>query len=325
MKTDNKMNPKERDSDEIDLIEVVLQLWRGKWLIVLFTLLGLVLSGIFIVYSPQKWTSTATLTRPDSAQIASYTFAISVLDGSPAFDVRDIETRLINRFSSTFSALAETLKNQNRPENLTIAPSVKGQPLPLQLSYQADSAKAAQAQLTEYIEQTNERIARELKSGLQENLQQKIIALNSVLVTQEKVAQEQKDLRIAQIKEALKFAEAANIIHPKERQGDNVTQDTLFLLGSEALNAMVERESMRPLVYAEGYFQTRQQLLAIKDIKSDKVSITTYRYILKPTLPVRRDGPKKALALVLGVLLGGMMGCGAVLGRNALREYKARH
>ena len=325
MKTDNKVSLRERDPDEIDIIEVLLQLWRGKWLITLFVLLGLAISGAFVVYSPQKWTSTAIITRPDSAQIASYTFAVSVLNGTPAFDARDIESQLINRFSSAFSALAETLRNQSQPENLTIAPTEKGQPLPLKLSYQGGSAKAAQTQLTEYIEQTNAHIARELESGLQENLQQKVAALNSVLAAQEKVAQERKNLRIDQIKEALKFAQAADIVHPKERQVDNVTQDTLFLLGSEALSAMVERESMRPLAYPEGYFQTRQQLLAIQDLKSDKTSISSYRYVLKPTLPVYRDGPKKALALVLGVLLGGMIGCGTVLARNTVREYKARH
>ena len=317
MQAESKMDLKEQDPNEIDLIDVVLQLWRGKWLIILLVLLGVAFAGLLVVYSPQKWTSTATITRPDSAQIASYTFSVSMLDGTPSFDARDIEARLINRFSSAFLALAETLNNQSQPENLTLIPVEKGQPLPLKLSYQGSSAESAQAQLTEYIQQTNTHIAGELESNLRESLQQKIVALNSLLAAQEKIAQEQKDLRIEQIKEALKFAEAANIVHPQELQSDNVTQDTLFLLGSEALRAMVERESMRPLVYPEGYFQTRKQLLAIKDLKNNKVSINTYRYVLEPTLPVRRDSPK--------TLLGGMIGCGVVLGRNSIREYKARH
>lgn len=45
---------------------------------------------------------------------------------------------------------------------------------------------------------------------------------------------------------------------------------------------------------------------------------------MKPTLPIRRDSPKKAIILVLAVLLGGMIGAGVVLGRNALRGYKAK-
>lgn len=324
MNVENRMVLKERDHDEIDLIELVLQLWRSKWLITFFVLLGLAASTAFITWSAQKWTSTATITRPDSAQIAGYTFAVSVLDGTPAFDAREVETRLINRFAASFSALAETLHNQSRPESLTIAPAEKGQPLPLKLSYQASSAESAQTQLTEYIEQTNARIIGELDANLRESLQQKILALNSLLAAQEKIAQEQKDLRIEQIKEALKFAEAANIVHPQERQGYNATQDTLFLLGSEALKVMVERESMRPLAYPEEYFKIRQQLLAVKDLKSDNTGMSTYRYVLEPTLPVRRDGPKTALVLVLGVLLGGMIGCGVVLARNVVREYQAR-
>ena len=49
-----------------------------------------------------------------------------------------------------------------------------------------------------------------------------------------------------------------------------------------------------------------------------------YRYVMKPTLPIRRDSPKRGLTLVLAVLLGGMIGAGVVLGRNALRNYKPK-
>ncbi len=45
---------------------------------------------------------------------------------------------------------------------------------------------------------------------------------------------------------------------------------------------------------------------------------------MKPTLPIRRDSPKRGLTLVLAVLLGGMIGAGVVLGRNAVRNYKAK-
>jgi chain length determinant protein (polysaccharide antigen chain regulator) len=39
---------------------------------------------------------------------------------------------------------------------------------------------------------------------------------------------------------------------------------------------------------------------------------------------VRRDSPKKVIVLILAVLLGGMIGSGVVLGRNALRNYKPK-
>ncbi|HAY4580439.1 TPA: LPS O-antigen chain length determinant protein WzzB, partial [Escherichia coli] len=53
-------------------------------------------------------------------------------------------------------------------------------------------------------------------------------------------------------------------------------------------------------------------------------TIHVYRYVMKPDLPIRRDSPKKAITLILAVLLGGIIGSGVVLGRNALRNYKPK-
>ncbi len=56
--------------------------------------------------------------------------------------------------------------------------------------------------------------------------------------------------------------------------------------------------------------------------------MTTVRKTLSdpssPDLPIRRDSPKKALVIVLAVLLGGMLGAGIVLGRNLLANYQRR-
>ena len=112
--------------------------------------------------------------------------------------------------------------------------------------------------------------------------------LQDSLKTQEVVAQEQKDLRIRQIQEAIKH------------------------------------EATRPLVFSSNYYQTRQNLLDIESLKVDDLDIHAYRYVMKPTLPIRRDSPKKAITLILAVLLGGMVGAGIVLGRNALRNYNAK-
>ena len=104
-----------------------------------------------------------------------------------------------------------------------------------------------------------------------------------------------------------------------------MTQDTLFLLGSEGLSAMIKNEATRPLVFSGNYYQTKNNLLDIERIKVDPKTIHAYRYVMKPDLPIRRDSPKRAIVLVLAVLLGGMIGSGIVLGRNALREYRNRH
>ncbi len=58
-------------------------------------------------------------------QIAGYNNAMNVIYGQAAPKVPDLQEALIGRFSSAFSALAETLDNQKEPEKLTIEPSRK--------------------------------------------------------------------------------------------------------------------------------------------------------------------------------------------------------
>ena len=312
------------DPEQIDLLDVMLQLWRGKWVIGAFIAAFIVLAGVYITVAKEKWTSSAIIAQPDAAQISTYSNALNILYGGAAPSMLDIQNRAIGRFNSSFSALAQALENQEEPEKLTIEPTVKGQSLPLTVSYQGESAEAAQKQLAQYIQQVDEQTAKELSLDLRDNLKQQITTLNDSLQNQEKVAQEQKDLRIKQITEALKNAEAAKIITPQLQQTQDVTQETMFLLGTVALKSMIDNEASRPLVFSGAYYQTKQNLLDIQNLNVNPDTIHVYRYVMKPNLPIRRDSPKIAITLILAVLLGGIIGSAVVLGRNALRNYKPR-
>ncbi|AWC85734.1 MULTISPECIES: LPS O-antigen chain length determinant protein WzzB [Enterobacter] len=324
--TQNNNNPVTRSNDleQLDFIDLVMQLWRGKLIIGAFVAVFIILAGIYISVVEEKWTSSAIISQPDAAQIATYSNALNILYGGAAPSMLDIQTRVIGRFNSSFSALSQALENQEIPEKLTIEQAVKGQSLPLSVSYTGESAEAAQKQLAQYIQQVDEQTAKELALDLKDNIKQQITTLNDSLENQEKVSQEQKDLRIKQITEALKNAEAAKITSPQIQQTQDVTQETMFLLGSEALKSMIENEASRPLVFSGAYYQTKQNLLDIEKLNVNPDTIHVYRYVMKPDLPVYRDSPKKAITLILAVLLGGIIGSGVVLGRNALRNYKPK-
>ncbi len=293
-------------------------------MIATFVVVFIALAIGYLSVAKEKWTSSAIIAQPDVAQIATYSNALNILYGSAAPSMLDVQTRAIGRFNSSFSALAQALENQEEPEKLTIEPAVKGEALPLSVSYTSTSAEAAQKQLAQYIQQVDEQTAKELAVDLKDNIKEQIKTLNDSLQNQEKVAQEQKDLRIKQIAEALKNAEAAKITTPQIQQTQDVTQETMFLLGSVGLKSMIENEASRPLVFSAAYYQTRQNLLDIQNLNVKPDTIHVYRYVMKPDLPVRRDSPKKAIVLILAVLLGGMIGSGVVLGRNALRNYKPK-
>ncbi|VFS31562.1 regulator of length of O-antigen component of lipopolysaccharide chains [Salmonella enterica subsp. houtenae] len=66
--------------------------------------------------------------------------------------------------------MAEALDNQKEPEKLTIEQSVKGQPLPLTVSYVSTTAEGAQRRLAEYIQQVDEEVAKELEVDLEDNI-----------------------------------------------------------------------------------------------------------------------------------------------------------
>lgn len=320
----NNLSGRSNEPEQIDLIDLMVQLWRGKVTIIICIIVAIALAVGYLAVAKEKWTSTAIITQPDAGQLATYTNAMNILYGQNAPKINDVQSGIVGRFSSAFSALSETLNNQLNPEKLTIDSSVKGQPLPLKVSYSADNAETAQKTLAQYIQQIDEAVSKEINADLEMSIKTRVSDLEHSLEAQEKVAKEQKSLRIAQINQALKIAEQSNIKLPQIQQADQVSQDTMFMLGSEALSSMVNNEATRPLTFSDDYYLTRQNLLAVNSLKIDPDSIHAYRYVMKPTLPVYRDSPKKSITLVLAVLLGGIIGAGVVLGRNALRNYKPK-
>lgn len=312
------------DSNEesIDLIDLLMQLWKGKVTIIAFAVATVILAVIYLFVAKEKWTSEAIITLPDSGQIANYNNSMNVLYGASAPTIIDVQQRFFGRFNSALSALSEQLDNQEKPEKLTIEESVKGQPVPLKVSYVATSAAEAQKALTTYIQQINKRVVTELDDDLQTSINSKVDDLKVDLATKEKIAQERKDKRLEILNQALIVAQQSNIKNTLVQQAETLSEDTLFVLGSDALSATIKNEATRPLPLDESYFNARQTLLAISALKSKPDTTYAFRYVMKPSLPIRRDSPKKGLTLVLGALVGLILGSGVVLGRNALRNYK---
>ncbi len=319
--TKNQLN---KSSDEIDLMDLVVQLWRGKWMVLSFAVIAIIIAIIYIFVAKQKWTSEAIVTYPDSGQIANYNNAMSVLYGqnpANAPTVIDVQQRFFGRFDASLSALSEQLDNQEIPEKLTIVPAVKDQPVPLKISYTAATAGEAQKTLTTYIQQINKRSVTELDNDLQISINSKIEDLKEDLATKVKVAQEKKDKRLEILNQALVVAQQSNIKNTVVQQAETLSEDTLFVLGSDALTSIIKNEATRPLPLDEAYYNARQTLLSISALKSKPDSTYSLRYVMKPNLPIHRDSPKKGVILVLATLIGLILGSGVVLGRNAIRNY----
>ncbi|RJT52645.1 LPS O-antigen chain length determinant protein WzzB [Rahnella variigena] len=329
MNQDSNMmkNHSVKHNEEVDLIDVLMQLWRGKMIIIFAMVLTILLAIGYLYVAKEKWTSDAIVTYPDSGQIANYNNAMSVLysqNSANAPTVIDVQQRFFGRFNAAISALSEQLGNQADPEKLVIAPAVKDQPVPLKISYTAKTAGEAQKTLTTYIQQINKRVVTELDNDLQTSINSKIEDLKEDLATQEKVAQEKKDLRLKMLNQALLVAQQAKIKDTLVQQAETLSEDTLFVLGSDALSATIKNEATRPLPFDASYYQARQTLLAISALKSKPDSTYALRYVMKPDLPIHRDSPKKSLTLIFGALIGIIIGATIVLTRNMARSYSLR-
>ncbi|MGO2498692.1 MAG: LPS O-antigen chain length determinant protein WzzB [Vibrio litoralis] len=115
---------------------------------------------------------------------------------------------------------------------------------------------------------------------------------------------------------ALNIAQAAGVNKPLQNFGDK--EIFAINLGSDALTAKVNALSkIKNLSVIEPRLeQLSSKLEQVDQLEVNKnVKFSAYRYLEQPEREVSRDKPKRALITVLGLLLGGMLGCGLVLVR----------
>lgn len=313
------------DSD-IDLFDIVLQLWRGKVVIISIVIISVLIGVVYINVVKEKWVSTSTVTLPAAGQVANYNAALSIVYADSPQDkpsLTGLQTQMFNRFTASMSALAGALANLEKPLTLTLRP-VKGSDDAVSISFVGQSAKEAQMQLTQYISQINDEVVKDYGDDIKRNLSVKTRELTNTLDTYKQVALNQKEHRLDVIKQALKIADASNVGKLQVNQAEFLSDDTLYLLGSDALKAMVENENSKPLDFSKEYYDAQRALLAVTHLKIEVENLQSFRYISQPDLPLKRVSPKKGLALILAFIIGALLGSFIVIGRNSLISYRNR-
>ncbi|SUO97895.1 LPS O-antigen chain length determinant protein WzzB [Suttonella indologenes] len=80
----------------------------------------------------------------------------------------------------------------------------------------------------------------------------------------------------------------------------------LFMLGKKYLKAQIEALTEKGKIYSTRYYQIDSQVKQLEALleQAKQIKAQTYHYHASPDYPVRRDKPKKAIILVLGMFLG---------------------
>lgn len=344
------------NSHEIDLFSLIEVLWQAKRRILAtvfaFACVGLLLSFLL----PQKWTSQAIVTPAESVQwqgLERTLTALRVLDMEVSVDRGSVFNLFIKKFSSP-SLLEEYLRSspyvmdqlkgaQIDEQDLHRAIVVLSEKMKAvdsnvgkknetslftswTLSFTAPTREEAQKVLASYIQYISDIVVKETLENIRNQLEIKTRYEQEKLAMDRVRLKNQLDANIQRLHYSLEIANAAGIKRPVYSNGQAVKDDPDFSisLGADGISRKLEIEKgVTDVAEIDGDLRNRQyhvEQLAAMNVSD--VKFTPFKYQLSPSLPVKKDGPGKAIIIILAALIGGMMACGGVLLRHAMVSRK---
>ncbi|EDE3460689.1 LPS O-antigen length regulator [Salmonella enterica subsp. enterica serovar Choleraesuis] len=344
------------NSHEIDLFSLIEVLWQAKRRILAtvfaFACVGLLLSFLL----PQKWTSQAIVTPAESVQwqgLERTLTALRVLDMEVSVDRASVFNLFIKKFSSP-SLLEEYLRSSPYVMDQLKGAQIDEQDLhraivllsekmkavdsnagkknetslftSWTLSFTAPTREEAQKVLAGYIQYISDIVVKETLENIRNQLEIKTRYEQEKLAMDRVRLKNQLDANIQRLHYSLEIANAAGIKRPVYSNGQAVKDDPDFSisLGADGISRKLEIEKgVTDVAEIDGDLRNRQyhvEQLAAMNVSD--VKFTPFQYQLSPSLPVKKDGPGKAVIIVLAALIGGMMACGGVLLRHAMVSRK---
>ncbi|ECE3654312.1 LPS O-antigen length regulator [Salmonella enterica] len=344
------------NSHEIDLFSLIEVLWQAKRRILAtvfaFACVGLLLSFLL----PQKWTSQAIVTPAESVQwqgLERTLTALRVLDMEVSVDRVSVFNLFIKKFSSP-SLLEEYLRSspyvmdqlkgaQIDEQDLHRAIVVLSEKMKAvdsnagkknetslftswTLSFTAPTREEAQKVLAGYIQYISDIVVKETLENIRNQLEIKTRYEQEKLAMDRVRLKNQLDANIQRLHYSLEIANAVGIKRPVYSNGQAVKDDPDFSisLGADGISRKLEIEKgVTDVAEIDGDLRNRQyhvEQLAAMNVSD--VKFTPFKYQLSPSLPVKKDGPGKAIIIILAALIGGMMACGGVLLRHAMVSRK---
>ncbi|EGL2032244.1 LPS O-antigen length regulator [Salmonella enterica] len=344
------------NSHEIDLFSLIEVLWQAKRRI-LATVFAFACVGLFLSFLlPQKWTSQAIVTPAESVQwqgLERTLTALRVLDMEVSVDRASVFNLFIKKFSSP-SLLEEYLRSspyvmdqlkgaQIDEQDLHRAIVVLSEKMKAvdsnvgkknetslftswTLSFTAPTREEAQKVLAGYIQYISDIVVKETLENIRNQLEIKTRYEQEKLAMDRVRLKNQLDANIQRLHYSLEIANAAGIKRPVYSNGQAVKDDPDFSisLGADGISRKLEIEKgVTDVAEIDGDLRNRQyhvEQLAAMNVSD--VKFTPFKYQLSPSLPVKKDGPGKAIIIILAALIGGMMACGGVLLRHAMVSRK---
>ncbi|HEG1827737.1 TPA: LPS O-antigen length regulator [Enterobacter cloacae] len=337
---------------EIDLLGLLDILLAAKKRIIAIAF-AFALAGLAIAFLlPQKWTSKAVITPAEQTQwnpLRQMMVALQVLDVDVKVSRDEVFGLFIKKFQSQ-SLLEEYMKSSpyvmsqlegtnvdplelhravvnisekmKAIDNTQVKDADKAPYVSWTLSFTAPTAGDAQTVLEGYIKFIAAIVEQEI-----------MLNIRNQLALKTKVVEQQLDLdrvrltnihntNLQRLNYSLAVANAAGIKKPVYSNGQAVKDDPDYsvALGADGIAQKLQIEkNLKDVSELNADFQNREYYLAqLKKLSVEDVKLEPFKYQLSPSMPVKKDGPGKALIVMLAGILGGLFACGSVLLREAM-------
>ncbi|NCB80000.1 MAG: hypothetical protein EOM41_08615 [Bacilli bacterium] len=344
-----------QDNDEIDLVELFRTLWKQKVKIALVTAATTLAAGIYAFTAEEVWTSKAVIDQPKLEEINEYYTVTQQLKrilqktaiGEVALEPEKItqevyvefkrqaeSTDLRKEFWNVNNYYVEKIKNKKdllekekflnelAEENIQLELADGKKILHTSISLSADSAQTARALLEQYLNKINMVVWQDKINELKAVVDLEVAELIHEKEFIKFAAQAYQDNNIKTSENARNIAEKANIkdFNINAIQGNaNVDKtDMMFFLGTKALDAQIDNLKNKPLMLPVRYYQIERILTDLRAVSSTRnYNVKSYRYLMSPNEPVKKDKPKRVLILAAGIIVGFIFGIVVVCISNA--------
>ena len=340
------------NNDEIDLFDLLETIWQSKWFIITVTVACIILAGAYAFTAKEQWTSSAQVRVPEPSQLENYLnleeayYRYGMLDltldpskpsmssldpskpsmSSPA--TLDVEASLANAFTIFSTSLFAI--NDMASADFNVAEAIKNNRSIYNVQFSAESQSDAQNTLVEILEHINDNSLKLLYERLESRINNRILFLETRGAQLKSNSDQERENRLLELEQALQIARAAGVTDYTGNSPvmgniiiDLKDSQMLFMLGENYLQAQLQTLSNTPTIYPPSYYEIEHNADNLKSLLGAETQGEMFVYTQTPQLPLSKDKPRKALILVLGAVLGGVIGTFIVLIRSALRNRRA--
>ena len=335
--------------DEIDLVELIQNLWRGRWLIGAITLVAVLAALAYLYFTPAVYRSTAVFTPPAMQQVRSMvSWELENYPVTPELLFEEFKAKLSSDQVRLefFEQLLESDQQVGQEDGsfiqqyrqflrqLEVKPSgPKDTALSVTVSFDGLDPLAASENLRKFTAIANQAALQALKENFESVRASKMAELKSKMDALKFQAQRQREMRLQELSEALAIAQSLGL---KESRMLTPSYDAIHVPGRDG----APMQMISPPLYWHGIDELKAQIDAIRSVDyafyqavelpklesqyrhvrsanvviDQGLSYTEQQAPLPDFHPVK---PRRALVVALALVAGLMVGVMAALIRMA--------